>query len=344
MCVLKVDITINPDNALEEAYQIIKLVRKDWKKEDIKHKIFENGITNKLYGFHKCDEKNDTILVRINGSGTERFLDRSAEVKSFELLHKHKCAPNLYCIFTNGLCYEFIHGSTITRETIRFPDIYKGIAHEMARMHAIPHPEKDLPKPSTFITMRKFLSIAFPSDNGITDAMNSEKVKLEQEITELEHHLEALQSRTVFCHNDLLVHNIIHTKETGKITFIDYEYASFTYEAFDIGNHFCEFAGVEDIDFSFYPDEVLQREWLRFYVLAKQKFKHGNCCLKEDDINEQVDQLYIQANKFSLAAHLLWGIWGLLQARFSQIDFDFAGYSKLRLNEYYKRKEEFLAL
>lgn len=28
-----------------------------------------------------------------------------------------------------------------------------------------------------------------------------------------------------------------------KVTFIDFEYVAFNYQAFDIGNHFCEFAG-----------------------------------------------------------------------------------------------------
>ena len=41
---------------------------------------FHNGITNKLFGFHCKDDKSDTVLVRINGNGTDRFLDRKAEV------------------------------------------------------------------------------------------------------------------------------------------------------------------------------------------------------------------------------------------------------------------------
>lgn len=30
---------------------------------------------------------------------------------------------------------------------------------------------------------------------------------------------------------------------TGRVCFIDYEYAGYNYQAFDIGNHFNEFAG-----------------------------------------------------------------------------------------------------
>lgn len=55
--------------------------------------------------------------------------------------------------------------------------------------------------------------------------------------------LEKLKSPVVFCHNDLLLGNVIYTENLKKVTFIDYEYADYNYQAFDIGNHFAEFAG-----------------------------------------------------------------------------------------------------
>jgi len=54
--------------------------------------------------------------------------------------------------------------------------------------------------------------------------------------------------------------------------------------------------------------------------------------------------LYREVNKFALAAHFLWGLWGLIQAQLSDIDFDYLSYAKLRFNEYYNRKDEFLSL
>ena len=49
-----------------------------------------------------------------------------------------------------------------------------------------------------------------------------------------------------------------------------------------------------------------------------------------------------EGNFFSLVAHQYWGVWALIQARHSPIDFDYFQYSKLRWNEYYRRKEEFM--
>lgn len=58
-------------------------------------------------------------------------------------------------------------------------------------------------------------------------------------------------SPIVFSHNDLLLTNIILQRDNiigdsrpVRVLFIDYEYAMFNYQAFDIANHFIEFAGV----------------------------------------------------------------------------------------------------
>ena len=47
----------------------------------------------------------------------------------------------------------------------------------------------------------------------------------------------------VFCHNDVLLDNIIVTPDGDSVRLIDFEYGGFNYQAFDIGNHFNEFAG-----------------------------------------------------------------------------------------------------
>ena len=52
-----------------------------------------------------------------------------------------------------------------------------------------------------------------------------------------------MDSPVVLCHNDLLLTNILFNEKENKVTFIDFEYASQNYQAFDIANHFAEFAG-----------------------------------------------------------------------------------------------------
>lgn len=51
--------------------------------------------------------------------------------------------------------------------------------------------------------------------------------------------------RVCLTHNDLLAGNILINKEKRNIRFIDFEYGSFNYIAFDIANHFCEYSGFD---------------------------------------------------------------------------------------------------
>lgn len=73
--------------------------------------------------------------------------------------------------------------------------------------------------------------------------MGITKSDIRPEIDLLRHKLSNLGSPVVFAHNDLLLGNVIYTKERNSVTFIDFEYAAMNYQAYDIGNHFAEFIG-----------------------------------------------------------------------------------------------------
>lgn len=67
--------------------------------------------------------------------------------------------------------------------------------------------------------------------------------KLRREYESLKSNLLSTESPLVFAHNDLLLGNVIYNKEQNTISFIDFEYADYNYQAYDIANHFCEFVG-----------------------------------------------------------------------------------------------------
>lgn len=161
-------------------------------------------------------------------------------------------------------------------------------------------------------------------------------------IAELRLEFEALYSRLkrlgspiVFAHNDLLLGNVIYTREQERVTFIDYEYADYNYAAYDIGNHFTEFPGIDEADFSLYPNREFQLKWLSVYL---REFAGG------EPEPQALQRLFVQVNQFALASHFLWCIWGLIQAEHSAIDFDFLIFAANRHREYVRRKDEFLAL
>jgi hypothetical protein len=52
----------------------------------------------------------------------------------------------------------------------------------------------------------------------------------------------------------------------------------------------------------------------------------------------QVEAAVAEANAYALASHVFWGLWALLQARYSVIEFDYVQYSKDRWVEYHRRK------
>lgn len=58
--------------------------------------------------------------------------------------------------------------------------------------------------------------------------------------------------------------------------------------------------------------------------------------LKEDMLQTMLKQV----DDFRGIPGLYWGIWALIQATISQIDFDYASYAEVRLGEYFAWREE----
>lgn len=171
----------------------------------------------------------------------------------------------------------------------------------------------------------------------------------------MESQLSSIGSPLVFCHNDLLLKNIVYNEKNADVRFIDFEYADINYQAFDIANHFCEFAGVTDFQPELYPSKEFQLEWLKNYLIEWDlltKYQDKSDCngeaTRENGCDSwfqlRVNNLYRQVNKFSLMSHLLWGIWAILQARHSSIQFDYHGFARARLNEYFKNKDRILTI
>ncbi|XP_028590048.2 ethanolamine kinase 2 isoform X1 [Podarcis muralis] len=301
----RVGIAVDETNVLPGALQLIRKLRPQWETERVKTKLFTEGITNKLMACFTAENMGDAVLVRVYGRKTELIVDRANELRNFQVLQDHSCAPSLYCTFENGYCYEFMPGKALGPEHIRQPNIFSL------------HQEVHIPS----------LEV------------------LEEEIRWMKEHLSQLRSPIVFCHNDLLSKNIIYNKAEGHVRFIDYEYTGYNYQAYDIGNHFNEFAGLNEVDYSLYPSKEIQLQWLRHYLQAYKKLGQedlggGSKSRGESGAvsEEELESLYVQVNQFALASHFLWACWGLIQAQFSTIDFNFARYADIRFKQYFKAK------
>ncbi|OCT86009.1 ethanolamine kinase 1 [Xenopus laevis] len=341
----KIDFTVIDSGYRDGALRLLQQLRPKWKPEHVTTQLFTDGITNKLIGCFLGDTMEDVVLVRIYGNKTELLVDREEELKSFRVLQSHGCAPQLYCTFNNGLCYEFMQGEALDPQHVCNPTIFRLIGRQLAKIHAIHAHNGWIPKSNLWVKMRKYFSL-IPTEfeeetinNRFQRDVPSPRV-LEEEMSWMKEVLSNLQSPVVLCHNDLLCKNIIYNEKRGDVKFIDYEYSNYNYQAYDIGNHFNEFAGVSEVDYSLYPGRELQIEWLRAYLEAYKEHKGFSC----DVTDKEVEVLYVQVNQFALASHFFWGLWALIQAKYSKINFDFLGYAIVRLNQYFKMKPEVMAL
>ncbi|XP_049430006.1 ethanolamine kinase 1 isoform X1 [Epinephelus fuscoguttatus] len=355
---LHVNLLIDEQKPRRGILELLSQLRPHWKAQDIKMKTFTEGITNQLIGCYVAPlQEPGCVLVRLYGRMTELYVNRDREVEMFQVLHAHGCGPQIYCSFQNGICYEFVRGTVLDDDLLRQPSIYRLIAAEMGRIHSIQPKCGRTVEPFLWTKMSHFLTLVKNSSGGggglaEQHCTNSDSggftsssplfsfETLLAEMESLKRHLSQIDSPTVLCHNDLLTKNIIYNHTEGTVKFIDYEYADYNYQAFDIGNHFNEFAGVNDVNYSLYPSRELQRDWLTAYLESyKQSSGH------EVTVTEaEVTQLYIQVCKFSLASNFFWGLWAILQSRFSSIDFDFQRYATARLNFYFEKKEEYFGL
>ncbi|XDV25005.1 hypothetical protein PO909_029011 [Leuciscus waleckii] len=313
----KLDVTVDEHDYRAGALKLIKTLRPHWKPSEVKMKFFTDGITNKLIGCYVGGSMQEVVLVRVYGNKTELFVDRENEVKSFRVLQAHRCAPRLYCTFNNGLCYEFLEGVALEPEHIRSSAVFRNIARQMAKYHAIHAHNGWVPQSDLWLRMSKYFSLV-PThfeDPEMDQRLNSEvpsSACLRDEMIWLQQNLSKLGSPVVLCHNDLLCKNIIYNQkeETGdclrylshrmeserNVKFIDYEYAGYNYQAYDIGNHFNEFAGLNEVDYSHYPGRELQLQWLRSYLEAYKEYKSQGTQVS----NTEVELLYVQVNRFAL--------------------------------------------
>ncbi|KAK2842656.1 hypothetical protein Q5P01_012856 [Channa striata] len=338
---LHVNIHIDENEPRRGILDLLSRLRPQWKAEDIQMKTFTEGITNQLIGCYvNSVQEPGCVLVRLYGKMTELYVNRDREVEMFQVFHAHGCGPQIYCSFQNGICYEFVRGTVLDDELLRQPSIYRLIAAEMARIHSI-RPTCALPiEPPLWKKLSRFLSLVQSRSSGGAQSPVPSFETLSAELDSLKRHLSQTDSPTVLCHNDLLTKNIIYNHKEGMVKFIDYEYADYNYQAFDIGNHFNEFAGVNDVNYSLYPSQDLQRDWLTAYL---ESYKQSTGC--EVTVTEaEVTQLYIQVCKFSLASNFFWGLWAVLQSHYSSIDFDFQRYAMARFNYYFEKKAEYFAL
>jgi len=293
---------------------------------------------NRLYRVaieNKHNISPSTLLVRVYGEKTEVIIDRSRENNIFAELTQMGFGIKLIGLFDNGRIEQWFDGRTLSEDDLPNPDIQKAVAKRLSELHNLKVVCVDRTKPILWDTIFNWYEIAKActfSDISKNQQFQSIGIeKIEGELKNLKLELSKYMSPIVFAHNDCLGANIMI--KDSRMELIDLEYAGYNYRGFDIGNHFCEYSGFDFDQFDDkYPDEKVQRIFLQAYLEASNGFSPSKM---------DIDKLYIEVNKFSLASHLFWGLWAIVQAKNSTIDFDFMTYGVQRIQTYFKYKEKF---
>ncbi|CAL4902080.1 unnamed protein product [Urochloa decumbens] len=296
----------------------------------------KGAMTNEVYqarwpaGGEERDQERK-VLVRVYGEGVEHFFDREDEVRTFECMSRHGHGPRLLGRFRNGRVEEFIHARTLSAADLRDPEISAIIASKLREFHNL-----DMPGPKSVLIwerLRNWLKTAkslCSSDEDKEFCLDS----MEKEIAALENEFSGECECIGFCHNDLQYGNIMIDEETKLLTIIDYEYASFNPVAYDIANHFCEMVAdyhsetPHILDYTKYPDTNERKQFVQTYLSSSEA--------------EEVENLIKRIEKYTLASHLAWGLWGIISDHVNDIDFDYKEYARQRFKQYWLKKETIL--
>lgn len=163
---------------------------------------------------------------------------------------------------------------------------------------------------------------------------------MSREIDFVKARLAARDSDLVFCHNDLLCRNIV--LQSSRVVFIDFEYAGLNPRAYDLANHFAEFAGMlPDYDGGRTPGKNFRLDWITTYLRVVRGIENNNSSETDDEeVRVEAQALDDHVRKFLMLPHLFWGIWAMVQAESSNLDFDYREYARLRLADYFRVKRD----
>ncbi|XP_032138513.1 choline kinase alpha isoform X6 [Sapajus apella] len=322
--------------------------------------VIRGGLSNMLF---QCSLPDTTatvgdeprkVLLRLYGAilqmGAETMVLESV---MFAILAERSLGPKLYGIFPQGRLEQFIPSRRLDTEELSLPDISAEIAEKMATFHGMKMPFNKEPK-WLFGTMEKYLNevlrIKFTGESRIQKLHKFLNYNLPLELENLRSLLESTPSPVVFCHNDCQEGNILllegrENSEKQKLMLIDFEYSSYNYRGFDIGNHFCEWI----YDYTYekypffranirkYPTKKQQLHFISSYLAAFQN-DFENLSTKEKSIIEE--EMLLEVNRFALASHFLWGLWSIVQAKISSIEFGYMDYAQARFDAYFHQKRK----
>ncbi|XP_064786061.1 choline kinase alpha-like isoform X1 [Oncorhynchus masou masou] len=374
---------IRPDEPDQDTKRKAYLWCKDflhgaWKtvtEEDFQISIIRGGLSNKLFLCALPDiqtsvgDEPRNVLLRLYGAILQMSCNKGEPRQSnkenlfqgaeamvlesvmFAILAERELGPKLFGIFPQGRLEQFVPSRKLDTDELSMPSISAEIAEKMAKFHGMRMPFNKEPK-WLFGTIDKYLNqvmrLTFTRESHMLKFARLMSCNLPQEMEDLKSLLDSSHSPVVFCHNDCQEGNILllsgcEGTDRQKLMLIDFEYSSYNYRGFDIGNHFCEWMYDYTNDkFPFfhvnsnnYPTKAQQLHFIGSYLSeTEQGFENHSA----EDQMKLKEELFVEANRFALASHFFWGLWSMIQARISTIEFGYMEYAMARFDAYFEQK------
>jgi thiamine kinase-like enzyme len=256
---------------------------------DITVTPLEGGITNRNF---RVDVGKKSYVLRITGGNTERLgINRAYEYRTQRIAGELRIAPEVVAFIEpeGYLVSKFIEGRPIPAEELRQPENLARVAVVLNEIHSMPSIPGIF---SPFQVVRNYAKIA--QEHNVTFPE-----KFDWLISQMNDAEAAMMNTSRIqrpCHNDLLNGNFLLAE---KIYVLDWEYAGMGDVFFDLANF------SDNHELSEHEDEFLLDCY--FGRVTSQSIAHMNIMKIMSDFRE--------------------AMWGLVQVRISDLDFDFLGYA-----------------
>ena len=314
------------------------------------------AMSNHVFSLTHVEAKGPALLLRLYGfvddpagDNSAQLFSRSREVSVATLVADLRLGPHCYVVFANGRLEQLLEQLPLTSPLMRTRAVSRVIAVAVANFHLRVTPplfaagggDNEL-----WARLRKWHRLAtevMPEHEALEAAGRA--------VSELEAECQSWEqsgrpgSHVVFGHADLQHLNMLAPSDMSTVTLIDYEYAMRAPAAYDVGNHWCEWAA----DYACnapggmlnYPERYpchASRVAFCLDYLAALSAGHDDVAGDQPPPAESLAAgaaaLAAAADRYALASHLLWGFWGVIQARKCSVAWDFLGYAKLRFEEH----------
>ncbi|CAF0767726.1 unnamed protein product [Adineta ricciae] len=360
---------VTPDQALEWCQNYLRGAWSSITVEQMHLERVSGGLSNYLYCCSLPDDVESQgseprkVLLRIYGEVHQKHRGTLLiDSVVCTLLSDRKIGPHVHGIFPEGRLEEFVDAEALLVSEVRDPKVSQLAGRLLGELHQLDMP---LVKEPTWLynTIEQYLS-TLPTDLHKFEIEEDRQIyqelqsvcKFAEEFEELKKLLAQIDSPIRLCHNDFQPGNILRLKsDPNNFTVIDFEYCSYNYRGYDIGNHFCEFmfdyASSKEwprfkVNFTDYPNREQQRTFISAYIDATLALQDQSvpCPIdspqeKDSSREELINQIMKEANYYALASNFFWTLWAIHMATSTAIKFGYMEYARTRLTAYYLTRD-----